>query len=85
MSYASPAAIANAATANMKEDEFTPTLGQVSFILSEAPGDLESLKFIVNGIEYDRDVDYNISGVTITWLDVPFTMETDDKVIVRYL
>lgn len=66
------------------EDEVTPTLGQVTFILSSAPIDPLSLTMRVNGTAYDNGVDYSVSGVTVTWLNLDFTMETTDKVHLRY-
>lgn len=66
------------------EKEFTPTLGQITFILTSTPTDLKSLTFSVNGVEADETGDYTISGVTITWLNTLFSMETTDLVVVRY-
>jgi hypothetical protein len=67
-----------------QEDEFTPTNGQITFILSQAPTDTVSLSFAVNGIRADDTDDYTVSGVTITWLNNLFAMETTDHVVVRY-
>lgn len=66
------------------EDEFTPTNGQVTFIISSTPTDVQSLTFAVNGVLADEGVDYSVSGTTITWTDAPFTMQTSDLVVVRY-
>jgi hypothetical protein len=70
--------------ASWQQDEFTPTLGQVTFILSSAPTNPTSVELYVNGVLYDDVGDYTISGQTITWLDTNFTMETTDQVIIRY-
>lgn len=66
------------------EDEFTPTNGQVTFILSQAPTDANSLVFLANGVAADDGVDYTRSGQTITWTDNWFVMDTSDKVLIRY-
>ena len=66
------------------EDEFTPTLGQVTFILSVAPTDLDSFSLHVNGIIYDDVADYTVSGTTLTWLNTPFSLETTDQLIAKY-
>lgn len=66
------------------EDEFSPTNGQVTFILSQAPTDANSVVFLANGVAADDGVDYTRSGQTITWTDVWFVMDTSDKVLVRY-
>lgn len=68
-----------------REDQFTATAGQVTFILSQAPTDPGSVELDVNGVTYEGGaVDYNISGVTITWLNGVFSMSAGDRVLVRY-
>lgn len=67
-----------------RDQDFTPTAGQVSFILSVAPTDPKTISLSVNGVVADEGTDYTVSGVTITWLDVEYTMETTDLVSVRY-
>ncbi len=66
------------------EDEFTPTGGQVTFILSAAPNDPPSFTMRVNGVAYDDPTHYSISGVNVTWTNVAFVMATDDLVQCRY-
>lgn len=66
------------------EDEFVPTLGQVTFVLSSVPTDLNSISLHVNGIAYDDVTDYTVSGTTLTWLNTPFSLETTDKLLARY-
>ncbi len=67
------------------KDTFTPTTGQVTFSLSTAPTDLDSLELDVNGVTYEGGgVDYTVSGVTITWLNTEFSMLAGDRVVVRY-
>jgi len=67
------------------QEEFTPTAGQVSFILSGLPIDAISVELYVNGVIYDEGVgaDYTRSGSTITWNN-PFVLKTTDQLIVRY-
>lgn len=67
------------------EDQFTATLGQISFILSTAPTDAASVEMDVNGVNYEGNgADYTRSGVTITWLNTLFSMAAGDNVLVRY-
>lgn len=66
------------------EDEYTPTAGQITFIITQPPADLVSMKFYVNGILYDDDGDYTVSGATVTWLGTNFVMQTTDKVHISY-
>lgn len=67
------------------QDEFTPTLGQVTFIITALPADVVSIELYVNGVLYDEGVgaDYTVSGTTITWLN-PFILKPKDLVTVRY-
>lgn len=66
------------------QEEWTPTLGQVTFILSQAPSDVTSVVFLVNGIATDDVTEWTISGQTITWLNTYYSLDSNDKVIVRY-
>ncbi len=67
------------------QEDFTPTLGQVSFIVSNLPKDVVSIEFYVNGVLYEEGVgaDYVVSGATITWQNT-FVLRPKDVVIVRY-
>jgi hypothetical protein len=66
------------------EDAYTPTLGQVTFILSQAPTEPDSLSLHANGIEAVETDDYTLSGTTLTWLNTEFSFETDDGVVIQY-
>jgi hypothetical protein len=67
-----------------QEDEYVATVGQVTFILSQTPTDPVSVTVAVNGVIYDDISDYTVSGTTLTWLNTLFSLDTGDKVIVRY-
>lgn len=67
------------------EEKFTPTLGQVTFLLANAPADDVTVDFLVNGNDYNQGVDFSVSGQTVTWLNVKFSMEADDEVLIRYI
>lgn len=60
--------------------------GQTGFALSQTPKDVADVIMTVNGVRYEYGVgkDYSISGSTVTWLDVDFTMQTTDEVIFSY-
>lgn len=66
------------------EDDFTPTLGQLTFILSVNPTDPISLSLHVNGIEAQETTDYTVSGTNLTWLDTDFSFVTSDRVVIQY-
>ena len=65
------------------EEEFTPTLGQVTFIASSLPADVVSKEFYLNGVLQDDGVDYAVSGQTFTWTNL-FTLDSTDLIIIRY-
>ena len=65
--------------------DFTPTLGQVSFILAQAPTDLDAFSLSVNGVIAVLGTDYTVSGTTLTWLNVPFSLTTSDFLSTRYI
>lgn len=67
-----------------KEDEYVPTVGQVSFSLSQSPQDTNSVFFVINGVIYDDTADYTVSGQTVTWLNTSFSLEITDVVIIKY-
>lgn len=67
------------------EDEFTATEDQTIFTLSSTPTDSDSVQMFVNGVIYDDTADYTVSGTTVTWLDAKFTMDTGDKILIRYI
>jgi hypothetical protein len=71
-------------SATWLEDAYTPTLGQVTFILSQTPTEPISLSLHANGIEAVETVDYTLSGLTLTWLNTEFSFETDDGVVIQY-
>ena len=77
-------AAANSAGNVWSEDEFIATLGQVTFILTQAPLDSVSLTVTVNGVTYDDTSDYTVSGTTVTWLNTLFSMDVGDQVLIRY-
>jgi hypothetical protein len=67
------------------EDEFTPSNGQITFILSQAPSDANSFSLLVNGVLADDVVDYTVSGTNLTWLNNLFVLDTGDKLLARYV
>lgn len=67
------------------ENEFSPSNGQISFILSQAPADINSFTLLVNGVLADDGTDYTVSGTTLTWLNNLFVLDTGDKLLARYV
>lgn len=67
-----------------KEYEFTPTPGQITFIVPVAPSDLASIEFYLNGVLADRDSQYTSSGTTFTWLNNPHSLKSKDFVQIRF-
>jgi hypothetical protein len=67
------------------EDEFVPTLNQITFTLSHSPKFPTSVFFIINGVVYDDSLDYVVNGLTITWTNNSFHITASDTVIIRYI
>ena len=72
-----------------KKETFTPTQGQLSYVLSQTPI-VDSVAFILNGQELHEGTEYTVSGNTVT-LDSLFGVGqdkenlTDDTISIRYL
>jgi hypothetical protein len=64
------------------EDEFVPAAAQTVFVLSQTPLNARA-DLLVNGVDYDRGVDYGVVGNVLTWSG-SFTLQPTDKLIVRY-
>jgi len=66
------------------EEEFTPTTGQITFIVANMPADAVSIEFYVNGVLADRGAQYTASGATFTWLNNPYSLVPRDLIQIRY-
>jgi hypothetical protein len=64
--------------------DFTPTDGQTVFTLPVSPGVGAVVLMIVNGQVFYPGVSFTIVGPTITWLNVKFGLDHEDKVRVYY-
>jgi plastocyanin len=64
--------------------DFTPTLAQTVFILPSAPGAGATVIMVVNGQVFYPVTSFTVVGATVTWLNVGFTLDGDDKVRVYY-
>jgi len=60
-----------------KVNNFTATLGQTTFVLSETPSYPSSGILTLNGQERIYGVDYTISGINLTWNDSPSLLVGD--------
>jgi hypothetical protein len=60
------------------------TNGQTGFALAQTPKDINDLALTVNGIRYKIGVDFSVLGTTVTWLDVDFTLQTTDTLLIEY-
>lgn len=70
--------------ANYQEDRFTPTLGQTVFNLAATPvAGTTTMK--INGQDYSELGGYfAVAVAVVTWSDTPFSLTTDDEVIITY-
>lgn len=64
-------------------DFFSPTLGETAFTLSATPSAPPELVWI-NGVLYELGLDYTVSGTTLTWLNISFSLGPPDLVEVYY-
>lgn len=73
-----------AGTAPFWEDEFSATLAQTVFTLTEtfAPNGMAAVS--VNGVRYAEGTDYTIAGTTLTWKNTPFVLQAGDCIIALY-
>jgi len=57
--------------------------GQTDFLLTEIPGDLESVTLKVNSIPYRLGADFDISDRIIQWKGA-FSLDSTDQISLRY-
>jgi hypothetical protein len=62
-------------------DQFVGTGSQVAFTLSTAPGSLNSVTVVINGLTMKPTTDYTVSGTTLTFTTAP---ALSDEIMVRY-
>ena len=67
----------------LQEDVFAPANLQTVFSLSTSWFGGYVVVY-VNGIEYVRNVNFTISGTTLTWLDTPFTLSLGNRLVADY-
>lgn len=67
------------------EDEYDPDNDQITFTLTNAPTNTNSVFFIINGVVYDDVESYNVSGQTVTWTNTLFNIESTDHVVIKYM
>lgn len=66
-------------------EKFTATAGKTVFtILGPTPIDPGKSKLAGNGVTYEYDVDYTISGNTLTWTNASYTFKDGNKLLLWY-
>jgi len=65
-------------------DKFTATAGQTVFTLTREPEEADVWPLFIEGVEYDSPTFFTVSGTTLTWLDVPFTLPAGARVTFYY-
>lgn len=63
--------------ADEKIDIFNPSNGQTVFSLSESPSDTGFVKMFVNGVQV---YSFNVTGTTVTYTGISFSLATSDLV-----
>lgn len=68
-----------------KDDNLTVSSnGQTAFTLAATPKTGEPVMLVVNGVAYRQTTYFTVSGTTLTWLNVGFSMATTDEVTAYY-
>jgi hypothetical protein len=65
-------------------DVFSPTLGQTAFTLSATPSAPTTSLVWINGVLYEEGLDYTVSGTTLTWLNIAFSLGPPDLLEAYY-
>lgn len=69
------------AFATTEVDQFVGTGSQVAFTLGSAPGSLNNLTVVINGLQMKPTTDYTVSGTTLTFTTAP---ALSDEIMARY-
>lgn len=56
--------------------------GQTIFALGAIPAGATIM--FVNGVQYRQGIDYTVAGLTVTWLDIPFVLNTNMTITFAY-
>lgn len=69
---------------NRNIEVFASGAGQTLFVLSSVPISISKVALRVNGIGYERTVDYTLASNQVTWTDAAFVLEVGDTVEIDY-
>jgi hypothetical protein len=72
------------ATDDLQTDPFTASVGQKFFSLTKTPLDPADVKMSVNGNLQINGTDFAVSGLSVNFLEIDFTLEAGDKVEFSY-
>lgn len=59
-------------------DHYVPTLGQVTFPLSQSPAQADQVFFTVNGLLYEYGIDFVVMGKVLTWVNTMILASSDN-------
>lgn len=78
--------VSSANLTSLYDDNFTPTDGQVDFILTKTPANNTNIQLFINGIKYPKSTfTYNSDTKVLTWkADENFSLEAKDSVTITY-
>jgi len=60
------------------------TLGQTAFVLPSTPSNPAAALLLIEGVGYTSPTFFTLSGTSLTWLDVPFTLPAGARVEILY-
>ena len=66
-------------------EQFAPTAAQTLFTLIGTPVEVDTVRFVVNGVKYELTTNYTVVANAVTWLNTPFVMQATDFVEIEYV
>jgi len=60
------------------------TIGQTAFVLPSTPSNPAAALLLIEGVGYTSPTFFTLSGTSLTWLDVPFTLPAGARVEILY-
>jgi hypothetical protein len=67
------------------QESFTATAGQTSFILTNTPLDSTTVFMFLNGSKQVYNIDYTVSGTTVSYISADYTIQLNDSVEFWYV
>jgi hypothetical protein len=73
----------NSTSQVLVRNDFTPTIGQTVFVMSQPANEPATVTLYINGVAYKPTVHFTTSGLNLTWLNT-FALTPSDDVSILY-